>query len=49
MYTIKARQKRAAKRIGYANKRKSAYLARHEKTRKVVGSKSYYAAKILWS
>ena len=92
MYTIKPRQKRAAKRIGvsikastdskkkvdvylgdkkissigdinyndyatyiksngleYANKRKSAYLARHEKTRKVVGSKSYYAAKILWS
>ena len=92
MYTIKPRQKRAAKKIGvsikpstdskkkldvylddkkissigdinyndyasyiktngleYANKRKSAYLARHEKTRKVVGSKSYYAAKILWS
>ena len=93
MYTIKTRQKLAAKRIGvsikpstdskkkldvfdkdnkklasigaieysdyatyiksngleYANKRKSAYLARHEKTRKVVGSKSYYAAKILWS
>ena len=93
MYTIKPRQKRAAKRIGvsikpstdskkkldvfdkdnkklasigaieysdyatyiktngleYADNRKRLYKIRHEKTRKVVGSKSYYADQILWS
>ena len=92
MYTIKPRQKRAAKRLGvsikpsttankkldvylgdkkissigdinyndyatyiksnglkYADKRKRLYKIRHEKTRKVVGSKSYYADQILWT
>ena len=92
MYTIKPRQKRAAKKIGvsikpstdskkkldvylddkkissigdinyndyasyiktngleYADNRKRLYKIRHEKTRKVVGSKSYYADQILWS
>ena len=33
----------------FAKKRKSAYLARHAKTLSIVGSPSYYAAKILWS
>ena len=92
MYTIKPRQKRAAKRLGvtikpsttankkldvykddkkissigdinyndyatyiksnglkYADNRKRLYKIRHEKTRKVVGSKSYYADQILWT
>ena len=92
MYTIKPRQKRAAKRLGvsikpsttankkidvylddkkissigdinyndyatylksnglkYADNRKRLYKIRHEKTRKVIGSKSYYADQILWS
>ena len=90
MYTIKPRQKRAAKRLGVsikpsttankkidickddkkissigdinyndnaiylksnglkdADNRKRLYKIRHEKTRKVVGSKSYYADQIL--
>jgi len=33
----------------FAEKRKAAYLARHAKTLRIVGSPSYYAAKILWS
>ena len=33
----------------FAEKRKAAYLARHAKTLSIVGSPSYYAAKILWS
>ena len=92
MYSIKPRQKRAAKRLGvsikpstdskkkvdvylgdkkissigdinyndyasyiktnglkYADNRKRLYKIRHEKTRKVVGSKSYYADQILWT
>tara|TARA_R110002096_G_scaffold56610_1_gene144387 strand:- start:150 stop:431 length:282 start_codon:yes stop_codon:yes gene_type:complete len=93
MYTIKPRQKRAAKRLGvtikpstdskkkldvfdkdnkkissigaidysdyatylksnglkYADNRKRLYKIRHEKTRKVIGSKSYYADQILWT
>ena len=93
MYSIKPRQKLAAKRIGvsikpstdpkkkvdvfdkdnkklasigaieysdyatyiktngleYADNRKRLYKIRHAKTRKVVGSKSYYADQILWS
>ena len=92
MYTIKPRQKRAAKRLGvsikpsttankkidvykddkkissigdinyndyaiylksnglkYADNRKRLYKIRHDKTRKVVGSKSYYADQILWT
>jgi len=32
----------------YANKRRKAYKARHQKTRTKVGSPSYYADKILW-
>lgn len=32
----------------YANKRRTLYKIRHEKTRKKKGSKSYYADKILW-
>ncbi len=31
-----------------AEKKKKAYKARHEKNRKVVGSRGYYADKILW-
>lgn len=31
------------------NDRRLSYLARHEKTRRVVGSPSYYAWKILWT
>jgi len=92
MYTIKPRQKRAAKRLGvsikpsttankkidvylgdkkissigdinyndyatylksnglkYADNRRRLYKIRHEKTRKVIGSKSYYADQILWT
>jgi hypothetical protein len=33
----------------YADKRKKAYRARHEKTRKIIGSNSYYADQILWT
>jgi hypothetical protein len=33
----------------FADKRKKAYKARHEKTRKIVGSNSYYADQILWT
>ena len=32
----------------YANKRRKAYKARHQKTRTKVGSPSYYSDKILW-
>ena len=32
----------------YADKRRRLYKIRHEKTRKKVGSNSYYADKILW-
>jgi len=93
MYTIKPRQKLAAKRLGvtikpstdskkkldvfdkdnkkissigaidysdyatyiktnglkYADNRKRLYKIRHEKTRNVIGSKSYYADQILWT
>ena len=35
--------------LEYADNRKRLYKIRHEKTRKVVGSKSYYADQILWS
>jgi len=31
-----------------AEKKRKAYKARHEKNRKVVGSRGYYADKILW-
>ena len=33
----------------YADKRKTAYKARHEKTRKIIGSNSYFADQILWT
>jgi hypothetical protein len=36
------------KGLEYANKRRKLYKIRHNKTRKKVGSKSYYADKILW-
>ena len=32
----------------YADNRRRLYKARHEKTRKIIGSNSYYADKILW-
>ena len=32
----------------YANKRRKLYKQRHEKDRHVVGSKGYYADKLLW-
>ena len=32
----------------FANKRRKLYKIRHEKTRKKVGSRSYYADRILW-
>jgi len=32
----------------FAEIRRKAYKSRHEKTRKVVGSPSYYADKLLW-
>ena len=35
--------------LKYADNRKRLYKIRHEKTRKVVGSKSYYADQILWT
>jgi hypothetical protein len=34
--------------INYANERRRLYKARHEKTRGVVGSASWYADKLLW-
>ena len=34
--------------IEYANERRRLYKQRHEKTRHVLGSASYYADKILW-
>jgi hypothetical protein len=33
----------------YADKRKKAYKARHEKTRKIIGSNSYWADQLLWN
>ena len=32
----------------YADNRRRLYKIRHEKTRKIIGSNSYYADKILW-
>ncbi len=32
----------------FADKRRKLYKGRHEKTRKKIGSNSYYADKILW-
>ena len=32
----------------FANKRRKAYKARHQKNRTKVGSRGYYADKILW-
>jgi hypothetical protein len=34
--------------INYANERRRLYRARHEKTRGVVGSASWYASNLLW-
>ena len=36
------------KGLEFANKRRKAYKARHQKTRVKVGTPSYYADKILW-
>lgn len=36
------------KGLEFANKRRKAYKSRHQKTRVKVGSRSYYADKILW-
>jgi hypothetical protein len=36
------------KGLSYANERRRLYKIRHNKTRKVVGSNSYYADKLLW-
>jgi hypothetical protein len=36
------------KGLEFANKRRKAYKARHQKTRTKVGTPSYYADKILW-
>jgi hypothetical protein len=33
---------------GYANLRRKSYKARHAKDRKVVGSRGYYADRLLW-
>jgi len=32
----------------FADKRRKAYKTRHQKTRVIVGSRSYYADKLLW-
>ncbi len=32
----------------FADKRRKAYKIRHQKTRVIVGSRSYYADKLLW-
>tara|TARA_E500000318_G_scaffold69897_1_gene64673 strand:+ start:17327 stop:17608 length:282 start_codon:yes stop_codon:yes gene_type:complete len=37
------------KGLEFANERRRLYKIRHEKTRKKVGSNSYYADKILWN
>ena len=34
--------------INYANERRRLYKARHEKTRGVVGSASWYSSNLLW-
>lgn len=39
----------AEKDLEYANERRRLYKIRHEKDRKVLGSKGYYAYKLLWS
>jgi hypothetical protein len=36
------------KGVKFANKRRRLYKIRHQKTRTKVGSRSYYADKILW-
>ena len=37
------------KGIDFANKRKKLYKARHQKTRNIINTPSYFADKILWS
>jgi len=37
------------KGLEFANKRRKAYRARHERTRKKVGTPSYFASEILWN
>ena len=39
---------KAVQRMEVADERRRLYKIRHEKTRKVVGSPSYYADKLLW-
>jgi hypothetical protein len=36
------------KGIAFANKRRTAYKKRHQKNRTKIGSRGYYADKILW-
>tara|TARA_B100000161_G_scaffold224377_1_gene170144 strand:+ start:97 stop:378 length:282 start_codon:yes stop_codon:yes gene_type:complete len=39
---------RTSKGVTFANKRRALYKKRHNKTRKVKGSNSWYADRILW-
>ena len=39
---------RTSKGVQFANKRRELYKKRHNKTRKVKGSNSWYADRILW-